>query len=116
MLAPFSQHMLVQHIGVPSGDAERAESVIRLQIAIGLGCDPDALVVRTSEVCETTRDGTAKVEHISFAMSRDDVMRYVELARRAKVQGTTSSDVFLGQNLKKALDAAQETYFARIKY
>ena len=86
VLAPFSQHMLVQHIGVPAGDAERAESVIRLQIAIGLGCDPDALVVRTSEVCETTRDGTAKVEHISFAMSRDDVMRYVELARRTKLK------------------------------
>jgi len=86
VLAPFSQHMLVQHIGVPSGDADRAESVIRLQIAIGLGCDPDALVVRTSEVCETTRDGTAKVEHIAFAMSRDDVMRYVELARRAKLK------------------------------
>ena len=85
VLAPFSQHMLVQHIGVPSGDADRAESVIRLQIAIGLGCDPAALVVRTSEVCETTRDGTAKVEHISFAMSRDDVMRYVELARRTKL-------------------------------
>ena len=85
VLAPFSQHMLVQHIGVPAAEAERAESVIRLQIAIGLGCDPAALVVRTSEVCETTRDGTAKVEHISFAMSRDDVMRYVELARRTKL-------------------------------
>jgi Tfp pilus assembly PilM family ATPase len=86
VLAPFSQHMLVQHVGVPAGDADRAESVIRLQIAIGLGCDPDALVVRTSQVCETTRDGTAKVEHIAFAMSRDDVMRYVELARRAKLK------------------------------
>jgi len=86
VLAPFSQHMLVQHIGVPAGDADRAESVIRLQIAIGLGCDPDALVVRTSQVCETTRDGTAKVEHIAFAMSRDDVMRYVELARRTKLK------------------------------
>ena len=85
VLAPFSQHMLVQHVGVPSADAERAESVIKLQIAIGLGCDPDALVVRTNEVCETTRDGSAKIEHIAFAMSRDDVMRYVELARRTKL-------------------------------
>jgi Tfp pilus assembly PilM family ATPase len=85
VLAPFSQHMLVQHIGVPSGDADRAESVINLQIAIGLGCDPSALVVRTNSVCETSRDGTPKVEHIAFAMSRDDVMRYVELARRAKL-------------------------------
>ncbi len=30
-----------------------------------------------------------------------------ELSRRAKVQGATSSDTFLGQSLKKALDAAQ---------
>ncbi len=30
-----------------------------------------------------------------------------ELSRRAKVQGATSSDAFLGQNLKRALDAAQ---------
>src|SRR4051812_45924864 len=30
-----------------------------------------------------------------------------ELARRPKVQGTTSIDTFLGSNLKKALDAAQ---------
>src|SRR3954468_20946368 len=30
-----------------------------------------------------------------------------ELARRHKVQGTSSSDAFLGANLKKALDAAQ---------
>ncbi len=30
-----------------------------------------------------------------------------ELGRRAKVQGTTSVDTFLGSNLKKALDAAQ---------
>src|SRR5881628_45585 len=31
-----------------------------------------------------------------------------ELARRHKVQGISSSDLFLGANLKKALDAAQE--------
>ena len=85
VVAPFSQHMLVQHIGVPAADAERAESVIRLQIAIGLGCDPDALIVRANHVCETNRDGSPKVEHIAFAMSRDDVMRYVSLARRAKL-------------------------------
>src|ERR1041384_4161988 len=30
-----------------------------------------------------------------------------ELGRRAKVQGTTSVDTFLGNSLKKALDAAQ---------
>jgi Tfp pilus assembly PilM family ATPase len=84
VLAPFSQHMLVQHIGVPAADAARADEVVRTQIAIALGCDPAALVVRTSPVCETSRDGQPKSETIAFAMSREDVMRYVELFRRAK--------------------------------
>jgi ATP-dependent Clp protease ATP-binding subunit ClpB len=39
------------------------------------------------------------------AKLQSDVER--ELARRHKVQGTSSSDVFLSPNLKKALDAAQ---------
>src|SRR2546422_11395121 len=36
---------------------------------------------------------------------RPDIER--ELSRRHKVQGISSSDVFLSQNLKKGLDAAQ---------
>src|SRR5271163_1194879 len=37
-----------------------------------------------------------------------------ELARRHKVQGTTSSDVYLSNSLKKVLDAAQ-TEAAKLK-
>jgi type IV pilus assembly protein PilM len=84
VLSPFSQHMLVQHVGVAVADAERADAVVGTQIAIGLGCDPTGLVVRTNRVCETSRDGQPKVETIAFAMSRDDVMRYVDLFKRAK--------------------------------
>src|SRR5215212_186847 len=39
------------------------------------------------------------------AKLKPDVER--ELARRHRVQGTTSTDVFLSSSLKKALDAAQ---------
>jgi ATP-dependent Clp protease ATP-binding subunit ClpB len=42
---------------------------------------------------------------VPVAKLQQDVER--ELARRHKVQGTSSSDVFLSPNLKKALDAAQ---------
>lgn len=86
VVAPFSQHMLVQHVAVALADAERADSVVGTQIAIGLGCDPQNLVVRTSRVCETTRDGQPKVELLAFAMSRDDVMRYVQLFAGAKLK------------------------------
>jgi ATP-dependent Clp protease ATP-binding subunit ClpB len=42
---------------------------------------------------------------VSAATLRPDIER--ELARRNKVQGTSSSDLFLSSNLKKSLDAAQ---------
>ncbi|MFM1868876.1 MAG: pilus assembly protein PilM [Planctomycetota bacterium] len=86
VVAPFSQHMLVQHVAVALADADRADSVVGTQIAIGLECDPQNLVVRTSRVCETTRDGQPKVELLAFAMSRDDVMRYVQLFAGAKLK------------------------------
>lgn len=85
LLAPFSQHMLVNHVGVPQAEANRVELVSRTQVAVALGCDPASLVVRPVEVCETSRDGQPKLEVIVFAMSRDDVMRYVELFKRVKL-------------------------------
>lgn len=85
IVSPFSQHMLVQHIGVPATESADALSFIRTQIAIALSCASDSLVVRTTEVCETNRDGQPKIEHIAFAMSRPDVMRYVELFKRSKI-------------------------------
>ncbi|MCE2884681.1 MAG: hypothetical protein LW806_07265 [Planctomycetaceae bacterium] len=84
VVAPFSQHMLVQHVGISAADSERAEAVVATQVAVGLGCDPASLVVRSSRVCETSRDGQPKVEMLAFAMSRNDVMRYVDLFRRVK--------------------------------
>lgn len=85
VVSPFSQHMLVQHIGVPATEADNAQGFIRMQIAIALACDPSTLVVRSHDVCETNRDGQPKMEAIAFAMSRPDVMRYVELFKRSKI-------------------------------
>ncbi len=122
VLSPFSQHMLVQHIGVNAADAPRANDVIRTQIAIALGCDPHALVVRTHEVCETNRDGQPKVEHIAFAMSREDVMRYVTLFRRAKfsvvgVHGEISALVHAFDHVNRRIeDASTSTMYVDLGY
>ena len=83
VVAPFTQHTLVQHVAVPASDAACAEQLVCARIAISLGCDPAELIVRTSKVTETMRDGEPRVETIAFAMARQDVMRYVELFRRA---------------------------------
>lgn len=85
LLAPFSQHMLVNHVGIPQAESDRVELVSRTQVGLTLGCDPQSLVVRPIRVCETTRDGQPKIEVIVFAMSRDDVMRYVDLFKRVKL-------------------------------
>ena len=122
VLAPFSQHMLVQHVGVPAADAARADDVVRTQIAIALGCDPAALVVRTSAVCETSRDGQPKSETIAFAMSREDVMRYVELFRRAKcsvvgVHGEIAALVHAFDHVNRRIeDAATTTMYVDLGY
>lgn len=83
VVAPFTQHTLVQHVAVPASDADCAEELIRTRIAISLGCDPAELIVRTRAVTDTIRDGEPRTETIAFAMARQDVMRYVELFRRA---------------------------------
>lgn len=83
VVAPFTQHTLVQHVTLPPADAASADDVIRTRVAVSLGCDPAELIVRTSVVAETMRDGEPRVETIAFAMTRQDVMRYVTLFRRA---------------------------------
>jgi Tfp pilus assembly PilM family ATPase len=83
VVAPFTQHVLVQHVALPASDADFAGELIRTQLAISLACDPSELVVRTNRVAETVRNGESRVETIAFAMSRHDAMRYVDLFRAA---------------------------------
>jgi Tfp pilus assembly PilM family ATPase len=85
VLAPLSQHILIKHLSLAPADGDQAESVAAAQLAAGLGCDPAALVVRVSKVCEAMRDGAPKLETIALAMSREDVMRYVSLFRRVRL-------------------------------
>jgi Tfp pilus assembly PilM family ATPase len=122
VLAPFSQHMLVQHVGLPLADAERADVAAAMQIALTLSCDPNGLVVRTSRVCETNRDGQSKLETLAFAMSREDVMRYVDLFRRAKltvvgVHGEISALVHAFDHVhRRSEDAFVTTMYADLGY
>ncbi|MFM7260821.1 MAG: hypothetical protein ACKO3W_09485, partial [bacterium] len=122
VVAPFSQHMLVQHVGIAAADAERAEAVVATQVAIGLGCDPASLVVRSSRVCETSRDGQPKVEMLAFAMSRNDVMRYFDLFRRVKaavvgVHGEISALVHAFDHVnRRVADTASTTMYIDLGY
>ena len=94
VVAPFSSHMLVQHYQVAPADGEALRASVVAQVAMQLQCDPFGLVVRTVDVCETAREGQPRVEVIAMAMSREDVMNYINLFKAVKlsVVGIHSDD------------------------
>ena len=85
VVAPFSSHMLVQHYQVAPADGEALRASVVAQVAMQLQCDPFGLVVRTVDVCETAREGQPRVEVIAMAMSREDVMNYINLFKAVKL-------------------------------
>ena len=82
--SPSSGHMLVQHMQAVGGDAPLEQ--FKLQLQQQLGVSPDGVIVRSVPVGELHRDGQAKQEHVVFAIARDDVMRYVDLFKRLRMQ------------------------------
>ncbi|MEY3022709.1 MAG: pilus assembly protein PilM, partial [Planctomycetota bacterium] len=92
------------------------------QVAITLGCDPAGLVVRTTPVCETQRDGQARVETIVVAMSREDAMRYVEAFRKCRLQvvgmhGDIAADVHAYDHVNRRMeDAGVTTMYCDLGY
>jgi Tfp pilus assembly PilM family ATPase len=122
VVSPFAQHMLVQHMGVPATESARASGYCAMQVAITLGCDPAGLVVRTTPVCETQRDGQARVETIVVAMSREDAMRYVEIFRKCRMQvvgmhGDIAADVHAYDHVNRRMeDAGVTTMYCDLGY
>jgi Tfp pilus assembly PilM family ATPase len=84
--SPASGHMHVQHMHVHAGDPISAADQIKHQLQQELGVLPNAVVVRSVPVGESMRDGQARSEHVVFAIARDDVMRYIDLFRRMRLQ------------------------------
>ena len=122
VVSPFAQHMLVQHMGVPATESARASSYCAMQVAITLGCDPAGLVVRTTSVTETVRDGQPRVETIVVAMSREDAMRYVDIFRKCRMQvvgmhGDIAADVHAYDHVNRRMeDAGVTTMYCDLGY
>ncbi len=85
VVAPLSAHMLVQHYQVAPAEGDALHASVLAQVSMQLQCDPFGLVVRTVDVCETARDGQPRVEVIAMAMSRLDVMGYINLFKGVKL-------------------------------
>ncbi|MSR42020.1 MAG: hypothetical protein EXS10_09010 [Phycisphaerales bacterium] len=85
VVSPWSAHMLVQHYQVAPSDGATLQANVLAQVSMQLQCDPFGLVVRTVDVCETARDGQPRGEVIAMAMSRLDVMSYINLFKGVKL-------------------------------
>ncbi|MBL9120915.1 MAG: pilus assembly protein PilM [Phycisphaerae bacterium] len=83
VVSPMSGQMLVQHMQIGSG--ESPVDAIRAQLAAQLNIDTSGVVIRSEPMHDTPNAG-GKSEHIAFAIARDDVMRYVDLFKRMRMQ------------------------------
>lgn len=77
---------VVQHMYVAAVDPAGRDSLIKTELQMQLGCQPQNVVVRALEVGEVYRDEQTRSEVISLAMTRETVMRYVELLKQCKLE------------------------------
>ncbi len=77
----FVQHMQIAAIVGPDRD-----ELVKVQLQSQTGWPPYGMVIRTYEVAPIQREGENLVEIICVAISRDTVMRYVELLRRCRLE------------------------------
>ena len=83
--SPPSGQMLVQHLQVVPTPGLDDNEQIAAMLQVQLNCSPSSLVVRSEHVGQTSRDGQVRQENICFAVSRDEIMRYVEMFKKNKL-------------------------------
>ncbi len=87
---------LVQHIQVAETEGVDRDEVVKAQLQAQLNLDPYGMVIRTYFVTEVHRDSEMLSEMICFAISREIVMRYVELLQKCKLQTVGVHSEILG--------------------
>jgi type IV pilus assembly protein PilM len=76
---------LIQNFQLPKVDGDDLDAQVNLNLRQRLNVEPSRMVVRNFAVGATVRDGAAKQEIVCIAAGRDAVMRYIEIANRAKL-------------------------------
>ena len=77
---------LIQHMQITDAPGLDREETVKMQLSGERGMSPNGMVVRTYYVTDVHRDGEPLSEVICFAISREAVMRYVDLLRRCKLE------------------------------
>ena len=81
-----SADTLIQHMQIATADGIDEAETVKMQLSGQRGMSGRGIVVRTYHVTEVHRDGEALSEVICFAISREAVMRYVDLLQNCKLE------------------------------
>ena len=117
MVSIPAAQMLVQNLQIPKSDEGEMETQVGLQLRDRLNVNPSRMVVRSIPVAQIVRDGSPRTEVVCMAAGREAVMRYLELARRAKLEvvGMHSEPMTIIRAFswlfRREADAAQTTCF-----
>jgi type IV pilus assembly protein PilM len=80
-----SSDTFIQHMQVAPVEGVERDELLKVQLQAQLGWPPYGMVIRTHDVAAVHRDGESVREVICVAMSRETVMRYVELLKRCRL-------------------------------
>ena len=77
---------LIQHMQLSGVDDSNRTDAARMELSNQHGCNPDGVVVRALNVTEVHRQGQSRNEVICLAITRETVMRFVEMLNRCKLE------------------------------
>jgi len=81
-----SSQTFIQHMQLAPSEGLKRDDLIKAQLQFQMNVAPSSVVVRAIDVADVYRDGQLRHETICLAMSRDIVMRYVEILRKSKLE------------------------------
>ncbi len=100
-----SADTLIQHMQIAVAPGIDEEETVKMQLSGQRGISGRGMVVRTYHVTEVNRDGESLSEVICFAISREAVMRYVQLLQKCKLEAVGVHSEVIG--MVRAFDYTQ---------
>lgn len=85
IMAVPSTQTFIQHMQLANVHGASRDELVKGQLQMQMGCDPSGIVVRTVDVGAVHRDGKQKAEVICYAMARGNVMRFMNLLNKLKL-------------------------------
>jgi Tfp pilus assembly PilM family ATPase len=81
-----SSQTFIGHMQLTETPGIAKDDLVKGQLQTQMGVSPNGVVVRTVEVCPVNRSGQMQTEMICFAISRETVMRYLEMFKKMRLE------------------------------